>query len=475
VVVRGIATAAVAMALLGVHTGVALAATPGDGGWKASGPEGYVSLAVAGGGRTITATNSLIGPSATSDCSWGGAIADGPIAIGGDGSFTTSTTAAPGRGGGAGRIDVAAQFTSTTTFHVTATLSACILGEPARTLSFDGSLVTPSAPSTTRSCGALQVRGGRSRSVASKRVRAHPRRYGRSTMFSITAKGATCGDLRGALAKVLEARDESLGLGASGFGVTHVRRKRLHGVLVHEVGAEGGGRVIGYTRVGGGLRVDHALYRAGQAIGVFSNLGRRSPGSACTAAFVLARPQQAPVGLTAGHCARTQNLGEAHTVYREIDQGGPRAIGVEIARDPPGVDAMIFRVYERLPTLMQQVERGELPPLTVDGVVPDAEQTPGKAVCFAGRNSGADQCGHIVPNYPAASPGVRCTDIRATRGDSGGPVYESTGELRTRAVGITAEVVTIHHSMCYTPLGAILQAFGATLAPGPEVPNGVVF
>jgi hypothetical protein len=29
--------------------------------------------------------------------------------------------------------------------------------------------------------------------------------------------------------------------------------------------------------------------------------------------------------------------------------------------------------------------------------------------------------------------------------------------------------------MCYTPLGAILQAFGATLAPGPEVPNGVVF
>lgn len=167
-------------------------------------------------------------------------------------------------------------------------------------------------------------------------------------MFSITAKGATCGDLRGALAKVLESRDESLGLGASGFGVTHVRRKRLHGVLVHEVGAEGGGRVIGYTRVGGGLRVDHALYRACQAIGVFSNLGRRSPGSACTAGFVLARPQQPP---------------------------------------------------------------------------------------------GADQCGHIVPNHPAASPGLRCTDIRATRGDSGGPVYESTGELRTRAVGITAEVV----------------------------------
>jgi hypothetical protein len=238
------------------------------------------------------------------------------------------------------------------------TLSACILGEPARTLSFDGGLATPSAPSTTHSCGALQVRGGRSRSVSSKRVRAHPRRYGRSPMFSITAKGATRGDVRGALAKVLEARDESLGLGALGFGVTHVRRKRLHGVLVHEVGAEGGGRVIGYTRVGGGLRVDHTLYRAGQA---------------------------------------------------------------------------------------------------------------------AGRNSGADQCGHIVPNYPAASPGVRCTDIRATRGDSGGPVYESTGELRTRAVGITAEVVTIHRSMCYTPLGPILQAFGATLAPGTEVPNGVVF
>jgi hypothetical protein len=29
--------------------------------------------------------------------------------------------------------------------------------------------------------------------------------------------------------------------------------------------------------------------------------------------------------------------------------------------------------------------------------------------------------------------------------------------------------------MCYTPIGAILQAFGATFPPGPEVPNRIVF
>jgi hypothetical protein len=50
-------------------------------------------------------------------------------------------------------------------------------------------------------------------------------------------------------------------------------------------------------------------------------------------------------------------------------------------------------------------------------------------------------------------------------------VYEPTGTLDTRAVGIATETLTRHHRMCYTPIGTIMQLFGAELAPGPVVVN----
>jgi hypothetical protein len=459
----------VALALaMSAHGGVAVAATPRDGGWRALGSN-WVTFTVQDGGATIATTNSLL--FGAGDCGWGGPLSPGPIPVGADGSFTASNAGGMGSGGGGSQgIDVAGQFTSPTTVHLTVTLSQCVTGGPPSVLELDGGLVDPPS-STTQHCAGLQVRAGRSRVVPTARVRAHPRRYRRGTAFATTVRGGTCADLRRILARVLQAKDETLGIGGEGLAVVRVRRKRVRGVPAYGVGAVAGGLLVGYTRVGNGLRVDHSLYRAGQAIIVAASATPGARGSKCTGGFVLAlasRPR--PVALTAGHCAETDSMGQPHPVFREIDRRGPLPFGAEVDRELL-VDAMVFGIDPGY-RVLQQIERGELPPLTADGVVPDAEQTPGKAVCFAGRNSGADRCGKIVPRYRGAPTTYGCTNISATHGDSGGPVYEDTGTLATRAVGIAVEIRGRHHRMCYESMDTMLHLFGATLAPPLEVANG---
>jgi hypothetical protein len=100
-------------------------------------------------------------------------------------------------------------------------------------------------------------------------------------------------------------------------------------------------------------------------------------------------------------------------------------------------------------------------PLTVLGATPDAAVGRGLKVCFAGRTSGADQCGRVT----GFRQHLRCTDVKARPGDSGGPVYTDPADgLTTYAVGI----VTTDH-MCFTPLSRALSTFGATLPQGPIV------
>jgi hypothetical protein len=73
---------------------------------------------------------------------------------------------------------------------------------------------------------------------------------------------------------------------------------------------------------------------------------------------------------------------------------------------------------------------------------------------------------------------IRYAPPATVAGGAGAEVLDRRGGSRpvtTRALGITTEQVGRHHVMCYTPIGAILQAFGATFALGPEVPNGIVF
>ncbi|MDQ3849397.1 MAG: S1 family peptidase, partial [Actinomycetota bacterium] len=59
---------------------------------------------------------------------------------------------------------------------------------------------------------------------------------------------------------------------------------------------------------------------------------------------------------------------------------------------------------------------------------------------------------------------VRCTTIRARKGDSGGPVYTPPdAEGGVRAVGIVALIVGARARMCFTPLSPVLDALRARL------------
>ena len=77
--------------------------------------------------------------------------------------------------------------------------------------------------------------------------------------------------------------------------MTRFKRLRVHGRRAYRVTARGSGGVgaggsIGYVRYGGGLPIDHSIYRAGQQ--VFMDEG---PGThlltPCTAAFAVLDPQ----------------------------------------------------------------------------------------------------------------------------------------------------------------------------------------
>ena len=165
-----------AVVLVGAHA-PAGAAAPLDGGWKAAvpgspvgtfGQVNSVALAVGGGGKSITATNSLLPGS--DDCGWGGPVSPGPVAVAADGSFSMANTPGgpSGGGGGAGRVDVTGQFTSPTQVHLTVTLSQCLLGDPPEVLQLEGSLVQPAAPLRTVPCGGLHARAGRILSITSR-------------------------------------------------------------------------------------------------------------------------------------------------------------------------------------------------------------------------------------------------------------------------------------------------------------------
>jgi hypothetical protein len=117
------------------------------------------------------------------------------------------------------------------------------------------------------------------------------------------------------------------------------------------------------------------------------------------------------------------------------------------------------------------VDRGiSRPPWSVVGV---ARPFSGRKVCFSGRTSGIDRCGQILG--ARARPGerllsvlsgavVRCTNVRAAKGDSGSAVYTAPrADGSVRAAGIAVIVVGSRSRMCFTPLLPVLDALGAQL------------
>jgi len=120
------------------------------------------------------------------------------------------------------------------------------------------------------------------------------------------------------------------------------------------------------------------------------------------------------------------------------------------------------------------IDRGvSRPPWRVVGF---AQPTSGRAVCFTGLTTGIDRCGSIVGRRARraerllsllAGLVVRCTNVRAAPGDSGGPVYTAPGSGgAVRAVGITTLILTDSGQMCFTPLGPVLEGLNAELVTG---------
>jgi hypothetical protein len=327
-----------------------------------------------------------------------------------------------------------------------------------------------------KACGALVLRGGDARIASSRKV---VRRHADlRAAFRVKRRGLGCVAVESLMERVLSAKDETLALRQAGFGITGFSRARVRGKPAYRVRARAGGSAIAYTRFRS-LRVDHSIYRAGQDVKVFVRIDAddgRPYYSRCTAGFAFAVPGlPGPVGSTAGHCVDAAVRGaEPISVVRgfsDASQFEPLGnILSHVGNGDQGVDAASFSIFFNW-GVAQQIERGELPPLTVTGSVATSAAGLGTRVCFAGRTSGADQCGRVIDKLGGMPPELTCTDIGAAKGDSGGPVYLVPNErLATRAVGIVSQARKRgRRNMCFTPIDDVAAALGAGVPAGPMV------
>jgi hypothetical protein len=163
----------------------------------------------------------------------------------------------------------------------------------------------------------------------------------------------------------------------------------------YSVEAGRGAARLRYWRFGARIDIDHSIFRPGQWIDM--PLTGRVGYEACTASWVLEpRGGQPLMAVTAGHCAPVLDQ-----VYRVVN-GGPTTLLGAVSGQAPDVDAEVFDL-EAPSGWAQQVERGGNPPKSAVGWVPTRDQHKGDRVCFAGRSTGADQCGKIVKRYSLVS------------------------------------------------------------------------
>jgi hypothetical protein len=357
------------------------------------------------------------------------------------------------------QIDVRGTFTSRSTATVTFTIS-CLRssGRIVQTRSFTA---TTDAPPPAH-CGSARIAGGALELGASAAARAHPKRYRRRGAIRIQRRGTDCAAVEQVMDTLLRARDESAALLSSGYVMTRFKRLRVHGRRAYRVTARGvgAGGSIGYVRYGSALPIDHSIYRAGQQVFMDEGTGTHLL-APCMAAFAVLDPQVGAAGLSAGHCGAPAPQSTGLEVERAYLPNARSRLGAVLrGAQESGFDGLEYSIDGRW-GVAQQIERGELPPLTVLGVVDDISIGRGTRVCFAGRTSGADTCGRVK----GFRQHLRCIGPKARPGDSGGPVYyDPGGGLTTRAVGIVATA-----GMCFTPLSRVPARFGVTFPPGPFV------
>lgn len=302
-------------------------------------------------------------------------------------------------------------------------------------------------------------RGGRLVAIPDRRALGRPRLS--PAAFAVSVTGADCSFARGVLRRSLGRPDERAALQAQGLPFVDVGHDRQAGREVYVIDAGDGGRTLTYRRVGADPAVDHDILRAGQQL-IF---GRRRgvPGGGCTAGFPVRLAAGARGGLAAGHCARNDADDPVRArVFINIDAGPSREIGALSSLPwPAGQDVLAYRITSRRRRVYPQIERGDQAPLTVAGSVPTGRLVAGLPVCFAGRVSGADQCG-ALDSFTRRDT-QRCTDVRARKGDSGGPVYYPAHDGFTRAMGVVAVSRRLGGEMCFEPIDEALRSVGATL------------
>lgn len=295
----------------------------------------------------------------------------------------------------------------------------------------------------------------------------------------VEVAGASCEDARAAAARVVAAPIASSKAALLAAGWTVLRAQTTEAGAEHDLLAVRGRQALRIRRPGDAPDLDG--WQAGREL-IFSRSklvgGRPVPsGAAICSTSWLVRVRSGRIGgLSAAHCGGLRSDKTVHrrnVALRRSPQPGIVLGRVQriLSRTKP-LDALLTPVPSGINrSRVAVVDRGVTrPPWIVAGL---GQPTAGRAVCFTGRTSGIDQCGRIrgrqvrrAERELSRSVGtdVRCTNISARQGDSGGPVFTAPRSDGTvRAVGITTLVVGPFNLMCFTPLDTVLDGLEAKL------------
>lgn len=291
---------------------------------------------------------------------------------------------------------------------------------------------------------------------------------------------APCADAVGLGVAVAASAPAAAATVVAAQGWTPVRARQVPGrsPLVHDLVAMRGTAAVRIRRRGAAPDLDG--WAAGRQL-LFSRRtivgGRPVPRDSafCTSAFLVQLPGGHAGGLSAAHCAGLRR--DNTTDLRNAALRRPPAPGIvlggvrrNLVRSTP-LDALVLPVpggEQRSRSAI--IDRGiSRPPWAVAGT---ARTLGGRRVCFTGRRSGIDRCGRLsgrsrFETFLALRTGLilRCTEIAAREGDSGGPVYTAPrADGTVRALGIVTLIVGIERAMCFTPISPVLDRLGARLA-----------
>lgn len=300
----------------------------------------------------------------------------------------------------------------------------------------------------------------------------------------VEVAGASCEDAQAAAAQVVAAPVSSSKAALQAAGWTARRAQSTDDGAAHDLLAVRGRAALRIRRPGGAPNLDG--WEAGREL-IFARPklvgGRPVPKGAvvCSSAWLVRVRSGRLGGLSAAHCGGLRSdktVQRRNVALRRAPQPGIALGRVRriLSRSKP-LDALLTPVpsgsnRSRVAVVDRGVTR---PPWIVAG---PAQPTSGRAVCYTGRTSGIDQCGRIRGRQVrgaerdlsrSVGTDVRCTNITAREGDSGGPVFTAPRSDGTvRAVGLTTLIVGPFGLMCFTPLGPVLDELNAKLVSVPR-------